>query len=77
MYIADNRLHVVECKSFVDGKEGTAVLNDALFKLQAIMKTKFGLNAKSYLYTKSIVERESALSRAQEFGITIVDGKSL
>ena len=77
VYIADNRLHVVECKSFVDGKEGTFVLNDALFKLQAIMKTKFGLNAKSYLYTKSIVEKESALSRAQEFGITIVDGKSL
>ena len=77
VYIADNRLHVVECKSFVDGKEGTFVLNDALFKLQAIMKTKFGLNAKSYLYTKSIVEKKSALSRAQEFGITIVDGKSL
>lgn len=75
VYIADNRLHVVECKSFVD--EGAGVLNDALFKLQAIMKTKFGLNAESYLYTQSEVEKESTLNRAQEFGIKIVDGKNL
>ena len=33
----DNKLHVIECKSFVDGKEGQKVLNDALYKLQAII----------------------------------------
>lgn len=77
VYIQNNRLHVIECKSFLEGSEGTWVLNDALYKLQAIMKSKFGLNALPYLYTQSIVEKETALNRAKEFGIEIVDGNSL
>jgi len=77
IYIKENRLHVIECKSFVEGKEGNKVLNDALYKLQAIMKSKFGLNAKSYLYTMSEVTANSALNRAKEFGIEVVDGKKL
>ena len=77
IYIKDNCLHVIECKSFVDGKEGYKVLNDALYKLQAIMKSKFGLNAKSYLYTKSNITKDSALNRAKEFGIEVVDGDKL
>ncbi len=77
VYIQDNRLHVIECKSFLEGSEGTKVLNDALYKLQAIMKSKFGLNASPHLYTQSVVEKEAALNRAKEFGIEIVDGKVL
>ncbi len=73
----DNLLHVIECKSFVDGKEGQKVLNDALYKLQAIIKSKFGLNVKQHLYTKSIIEKETPLNRAKEFGIQITDGKEL
>ncbi len=77
IYIQNNRLHVIECKSFLEGSEGAWVLNDALYKLQAIMKSKFGLNALPYLYTQSIVEKETALNRAKEFGIEIVDGNFL
>lgn len=77
VYIENNRLHVIECKSFVEGKEGAKVLNDALYKLQAIMKSKFGLNALPYLYTQSCVEKQTVLSRAKEFGIEIVDGTKL
>lgn len=77
VYIKENRLHVIECKSFVDGKEGTVVLNNALYKSQAIIKSKFGLNALSALYTQSKIEKESALLRAKEFGIEIVDGTKL
>ncbi len=73
----DNQLHVIECKSFVDGKEGQKVLNDALYKLQAIIKSKFGLYVKQHLYTKSIIEKETPLNRAKEFGIQITDGKEL
>ena len=73
----DNLLHVIECKSFVDGKEGQKVLNDALYKLQAIIKSKFGLNVRQHLYTKSIIEKETPLNRAKEFGIQITDGKEL
>ena len=47
----DNKLHVIECKSFVDGNEGNKVLNDALYKLQAIIKSKFGL----FVDRKSVV----------------------
>ena len=77
VYIRNNRLHVIECKSFLDGEDGSKVLNDALYKLQAIMKSKFGLNAVSSLYTQSVITKESALNRAKEFGIEIVDGTRL
>lgn len=73
----DNKLHVIECKSFVDGNEGNRVLNDALYKLQAIIKSKFGLYVKQHLYTKSIIEKETPLNRAKEFGIDIKDGTQL
>ena len=73
----DNKLHVIECKSFVDGNEGNRVLNDALYKLQAIIKSKFGLYVKQHLYTKSIIEKETPLNRAKEFGIDIKGGTQL
>ncbi|MCM1322150.1 MAG: DUF1887 family CARF protein [Bacteroides sp.] len=75
----DNKLHVIECKSFVDagGKEGNKVLNDALYKLQAIIKSKFGLSVKQHLYTKSIIDTETPLNRAKEFGIDIKDGREI
>lgn len=73
----DNKLHVIECKSFVDGKEGNKVLNDALYKLQAIIKSKFGLFVKQHLYTKSFIDEETPLNRAKEFGIDIKDGNEI
>ena len=73
----DNKLHVIECKSFVDGKEGNKVLNDALYKLQAIIKSKFGLYVKQHLYTKSIIEKGTPLNRATEFGIDIKGGNTI
>ena len=73
IFIKDNNLNVIECKSFIGGKEGVKILNNALYKLQAIMKSKFGLNAKSYLCTQSIIKKETPLTRAKEFGIEIVN----
>lgn len=73
----DNKLHVIECKSFVDGKEGAKVLNDALYKLQAIIKSKFGLYVKQHLFTKSIIDKETPLTRAKEFNIDIKDGSEI
>lgn len=72
-----NQLHVIECKSFLEGKDGAKVLNEALYKLQAIIKSKFGLNVKSHLYTKSVIDKESALNRASDFNIELVDGTKL
>ena len=63
--------------SFSGGARVNPVLNNALYKLQAIMKSKFGLNAKSYLCTQSIIKKETPLTRAKEFGIEIVDGSQL
>ncbi len=73
----DNQLNVIECKSFIDEKNGAEVLNNALYKLQAIIKTKFGLLVKHHFYTKSIIEKDTPLNRAKEFGITIIDGREI
>ena len=74
---SNNKLHVIECKSFIEGKEGGKILDDALYKLQAIMKTKFGLNAVPHFFTQSEIEKDSSLIRAKEYGIQITDGKTL
>jgi hypothetical protein len=71
----NNMLHIIECKSFLDGKDGSKILTEALYKLQAIIKTKFGLFVKHHLYTKSIIDKETPLNRAREFGIDLKDGK--
>lgn len=73
----DSKLHVIECKSFLDGKDGSKILTEALYKLQAIIKTKFGLFVKHHLYTKSIIDKETPLNRAREFGIDLKDGNDL
>ena len=73
----NDRLNVIECKSFVEGNEANKILNDALFKLQAIMKSKFGLGAVSYLYTQSVITKDSVLKRASDFGIKVIDGDKL
>ncbi|OJF75912.1 MAG: hypothetical protein BKP49_09660 [Treponema sp. CETP13] len=72
-----NKLHVIECKSYVDGNKGSDVLSNALYKIQAIIKSGFGLSAKSHLYTMSVVNKKSALNRAKDFNITLVDRTSL
>ena len=72
-----NRFYVFECKSFVDGFGGEKVLNDALYKLQAIIKSKFGLNIKSGICTMSDVDKESALNRAGDFNIEVFDRNRL
>ena len=66
-----NKLHVIECKSFIDEKKDSKLLTDTLYKTQAI-KTKFGLNVASAIYTKSKITKDSALNRAKDFGITII-----
>ena len=73
----ENKLHIVECKSFVEGQEGIKVLNDALYKAQAIIKSKFGLFVKQHLFTKSVVEKQPQLNRAREFGIDLKDGNEI
>lgn len=73
----NNMLHIIECKSFLDGKDSSKILTEALYKLQAIIKTKFGLFVKHHLYTKSIIEKETPLTKAREFGIDLKDGKDL
>lgn len=70
-----NYFHVIECKSFTDNKKFD--LNETLYKLQAICKTKFGLSVKAHLYTLSLIEKNSHLNRAKEFGIAITDGNTL
>lgn len=72
-----DKLNVIECKSFAEGNETNKILNEALYKLQAIMKSKFGLGANSYLYTKSIITTDSVLKRAKNFRIKIIDGNQL
>lgn len=72
-----NSLHVVECKSFVDGATGSEVLSNAIYKLQAQTKSGFGLTAISELYTLSPITTQNQLQRAKDFGIILHDGTEL
>ena len=67
-----NKLNIIECKSFLEGKDGQSILKEALYKAQAI-KSEFGLEVKSHLYTMSAIDKESELKRAEEFKIDIHD----
>lgn len=68
--------HIVECKSFLDEESQSKLLTDTLYKMQALKKD-FGLNVRSHLYTMSVIQKESALARAADLGIEIVDGTQL
>lgn len=69
-------LHIVECKSFIDESSQAKLLTDTLYKMQALKKD-FGLTVKSHLYTMSVIQKESALSRAEDLDIEIVDRTKL
>ncbi len=71
-----NTLHIIECKSFIDQKSQAELLNNTIYKVQAL-KTKFGLTVKSHLYTMSVIDKNSVLNRATDFGITIFDRSKL
>lgn len=71
-----NTLHIIECKSFIDQKSQGDLLNITIYKAQAL-KSKFGLTVKSHLYTMSVIDKDSVLNRAKDFGIEIVDGRKL
>lgn len=71
-----NTLHIIECKSFIDQKSQSELLNNTIYKVQAL-KTKFGLTVKSHLYTMSVIDKDSVLKRANDFGIEIVDRSKL
>lgn len=70
------RLNIVECKSFIDEALQAKLLTDTLYKMQALKKD-FGLTVKSYLYTMSVIKKESVLSRAKDLDIEIIDGTKL
>lgn len=76
VYIENNALRVIECKSFVDEKKQKELLTDTIYKIQAL-KSQFELSVKSYLYTLSQITGPQFTERAKTFGIEIVDGYSL
>lgn len=71
-----NTLHIIECKSFIDQKSQGELLNNTIYKVQAL-KAKFGLTVKSHLYTMSVIDKDSVLNRTTDFGISIFDRSKL
>lgn len=71
-----NRLNIIECKSFIDEKEQADILNNTIYKIQAL-RSNFGLSACCFLYTMSTITKTSILNRAKNFKITIVDRTKL
>ncbi len=69
-----NGLVIVECKTAISDKE--KIMTNTLYKMAAL-RDDFGLQARSYLYTMSEIDKESDLARARSLGITIMDGRSL
>lgn len=76
VYIENNALRVIECKSFINEKKQKELLTDTIYKIQAL-KSQFGLSVKSYLYTLSPITEPQFTERAKTFGIEIVDGHIL
>lgn len=76
VYIENNALRVIECKSFINEKGQKELLTDTIYKIQAL-KSQFGLSVKSYLYTLSPITEPQFTERAKTFGIEIVEGHSL
>lgn len=76
VYIENNSLRVIECKSFISEKRQSELLRDTIYKIQAL-KSQFGLSAKSYLYTLSPITEPQFTERAKSFGIEIVDSSNL
>lgn len=76
VYIKDNALNIIECKSFINEDAQVELLNNTLYKVRAL-ESQFGLSAKSYLYTKSSIKKQSIINRAELFGIEIVDGSKI
>ena len=77
MYIDEkNTIHIIECKSFIDQKTQAELLNNTIYKVQAL-KSNFGLTVVSHLYTMSIIDKDSVLRRSKDFKIEIEDGTKL
>lgn len=76
VYIENNALRVIECKSFINEKGQKVLLTDTIYKIQAL-KSQFGLSVKSYLYTLSPITEPQFTERAKTFDIEIVDGHRL
>ncbi|MGV8145513.1 MAG: Card1-like endonuclease domain-containing protein [Alkaliphilus sp.] len=84
MFVYNNRLGIVECKTDLGDEEGT-IISDSLYKLQAIKK-RFGAQCRSFLcYTSSLRKGNDAslgikdryANRASSMGIELVDRELL
>lgn len=78
VYIKDNVLHVVECKTYIVSKEKTSLPNDTIYKLDSILK-ELGLFPKSYIVT---LNQENEISdthkkRAKQYNISLISVEKL
>ena len=69
-------LHIVECKRHDQKKNSSSIINDAIYKLKSLT-TKFGLKVKGHIYTKTSPVSQACISKANDFGIEIVDGSRI
>ncbi len=83
MFMHENALYVVECKSSIyDKRSGKNILNDSMYKLAALGRD-FGLRVKSYLVTLSKKGKQenhikdAFIERSKLLGVRIVDGDEL
>ena len=77
MYVYENKLHVIECKAFLqESNKISDKITEALYKLKAL-KDSLGLASQEYFYTTTKKVSEAMFKRAKDLKITIVDGNML
>jgi len=83
MFMHENALHVIECKSSVyDKRSGENKLDESMYKLAALGRD-FGLRVKPYLVTLSRKGKQknhikdASIKRSKVLGIKIIDGDEL
>jgi len=77
IFINENKLFVIECKTGLTAKDGTNIFSDVIYKQSALRKY-FGLTAKSYLFVPEAIKSDkNRTNRAEVFSIDIVDNKEM
>jgi len=81
MYVKNNVLNVIECKSAItkiEGRSQSSFMNEIIHKLTALRKD-FGLFVNSYIYTMTDMKKNKEINyseRCETFNIKLVDNLS-
>ncbi len=78
VYLKNNELSIIECKTYITNKEKPSLPNDTIYKLDSILR-ELGLFAKSYIATLNKNEdlNDAHRKRAKQYRIDLITLENL